>query len=378
MKKRHIFFYRLLRPLVAVFLKVKFGYRFQKARNLPKQYIVLSNHTTDWDPLFVAVAFSRQMYFVGSEHIARWKHAYKLLKFAFAPIMRAKGASAMAAVMSILRHIKKGANVCFFPEGVRSWDGRPCPILPSTAKLVKKAGVALVTYRLSGGYFVSPMWSGALRKGKISGAVQGVYTAEQLQNMSEEEIYDIIVSDLGEDAYARQAREKNTYQSKASAEHIEHFLFVCPHCKEKSTLVSKGNALSCSSCGRVWEFDTYGYLSDEKESLSVTECADIQRDQVAKDVENGVVYHALSATMYTVADHAEQVVDRGELVIDAEVIRCGATEIKLSDISDFAMHGKYALVFSAGKSYYEIVPDTKENMLRFWWYFIEFSKVKVG
>lgn len=378
MKKRHIFFYHLLRPVVALFLKLKFGYRFEKAKNLPEQYMVLANHTTDWDPLFVAVAFKRQMYFVGSEHIARWKHAYKLIKFAFAPIMRYKGASAMAAVMSILRHIKKGANVCFFPEGVRSWDGRPCPILPSTAKLVKKAGVGLVTYRISGGYFVSPMWSSSLRKGKISGAVQSIYTAEQLEKMSEAEIYDIILADLGEDAYVRQASERNAYRSKKSAENIEHFLFVCPHCKENGTLVSKENTLSCTACGQQWDFDEYGYLTCEQHSFSMAECADMQREKIASDVENGVEYIGPDATLYTVAEHTEQVLDHGRLVISEKGICCGATAIKLSDISDFAMHGKFALVFSAGKTYYEIVPETKENMIRFFWYFAEFSKVKVG
>ena len=176
MKKRHLFFWGLLRPLVSLFLRLKFGYQFKSPKALPPQYIVLSNHVTDWDPLFVAVALKKQMYFVGSEHIARWKRAYKLLKYVFAPIMRPKGASAMAAVMSILRHVKKGANVCLFPEGVRSWDGRPCPILPSTAKLVQKAGVGLVTFRITGGYFVSPMWSDGLRRGKISGAPVGIYS----------------------------------------------------------------------------------------------------------------------------------------------------------------------------------------------------------
>jgi hypothetical protein len=109
---KYPFFYRLLRPLVIVFLWLKFGYRFKVAKNLPENYIVLSNHVTDFDPLFVGASFPRQMFFVASEHIARWPNAYKFLKFAFAPIMRYKGTVAAATVMDILRKTRDGQNVC--------------------------------------------------------------------------------------------------------------------------------------------------------------------------------------------------------------------------------------------------------------------------
>lgn len=374
MNKKHIFFYKLLRPLVALFLKIKFGYRYQKAKGLPSQYIVLSNHVTDWDPLFVAVAFPKQMYFVGSEHIARWKRAYKLLKFAFAPILRPKGASAMATVMSILRHVKKGANVCFFPEGVRSWDGSPSPIVPSTAKLIQKAGVALVTYRISGGYFVSPMWSNSLRKGKISGAVQGIYTAEQLAQMSEAEIYDIILQDLGEQAYERQEMLRASYRGKALAEGLEHLLFICPYCKEIGTLFTQGNTLGCKACAHTWKYDEYGYLDNKSIAQYVSE----QKEMLTRHVSSGAEYRAGKGTLYTVVEHKENRLDYGEVVMNGECICCGETQIPLGAITDFAMHGKFALVFSAGKEYYEIIPDNKENMIKFLWYFNELAKVKVG
>ncbi len=378
MNKKHIFFWGLLRGPVALFLRMKFGYRYQRAEHLPAQYIALSNHVTDWDPLLVGVALRRQMYFVGSEHIARWKRAYKFIKYIFAPIMRPKGASAMAAVMSILRHIKKGGSVCLFPEGVRSWDGSPCPILPSTAKLVKKAGVGLVTFRITGGYFVSPMWSSSLRRGKLRGAPVGIYTAEELAAMSEEEIYEIILKDLGEDAYLTQEKDPQPYRSKRGAENLEHFLVYCPHCGEQGALSSKGERLSCAACGHSWRFDEYGYLCDGEDKKSVAEHAERQRQRIAQDVERGKTFRVAGATVSTVVEHTEQVLSHGELTMDGEYICCGEVRVPLASITEFAMHGKFALVFSAGRDYYEIVPDEKENMIKFFLYFNEYSKVKVG
>ena len=378
MKKRHLFFWGLLRPLVSLFLRLKFGYQFKSPKALPPQYIVLSNHVTDWDPLFVAVALKKQMYFVGSEHIARWKRAYKLLKYVFAPIMRPKGASAMAAVMSILRHVKKGANVCLFPEGVRSWDGRPCPILPSTAKLVQKAGVGLVTFRITGGYFVSPMWSDGLRRGKISGAPVGIYSADELKNMSEEEIYEIILRDLGENAYETQATDPHSYKNKALAERLEHFLYYCPACGKEGSLRSAGHGLSCDACGHRWIFDEYGYLADKTGKQSVSELADVQAAHIARAVAEGAVLSVAGATVSTVAEHKEKVLSHGRLMMDGEFIRCGEISVPMADITEFAMHGKFALVFSAGRDYYEILPDEKQNMIKFLLYYNEYSKVKVG
>ena len=249
-RKKHVFFYKLVRPLVIVFLKITFGYRFETAKNLPEHYIVISNHATDFDPLLVGASFPEQMYFVGSEHIARWKRLYGLLKYIFAPIMRPKGASAGATVIDIIKHVKRGANVCLFAEGVRTWDGVTCPIAPSTAKMVQRLGCGLVTYKIVGGYFASPMWGGAsIRRGYLHGAVANVYTKEQLKSMSVDEIYTTMTADLYEDAYARQLAEPKKYRGKRLAEHMENLLFICPECGKRDSFHSQGDTVSCTDGG---------------------------------------------------------------------------------------------------------------------------------
>ena len=206
--RRHKFAYRLVMPFVRLFLKLKFGYKFDKPGELPENYIVLSNHTTDFDMLFVGAGMKRHMYFVGSEHISRWK-SYPLLKYFFSPITRRKGTVAASTVAEILRRTRKGENVCIFASGTRSWDGVTFPILPSTGKMVKSAGCGMVTYRLVGGYFTSPIWSegSGTRKGYVKGSPVRVFTKEQVAAMSVDEINRIINEDLYEHAYERQLAE---------------------------------------------------------------------------------------------------------------------------------------------------------------------------
>ena len=83
METRYKIAWACLLPPVRLFLKLKFGYKYKMAKNLPDNYIVLSNHVTDFDPLFVGSSFSKQMFFVASEHTTRWGLASKLLKYFF-------------------------------------------------------------------------------------------------------------------------------------------------------------------------------------------------------------------------------------------------------------------------------------------------------
>lgn len=334
MNHKHIFFYTLLQPLVILFLKIRFGYRFETVKNVPGNYIVLSNHVTDYDPLFVGASFPKQMYFVASEHIARWKYLYAFLKFVLAPIMRYKGTVAASTVMEVLRKVKKGANVCIFAEGVRIWDGVTSPILPSTAKLIKASGCGLVTYKITGGYFVSPGWSeGNLRKGPVKGAPVQFYTKEQLAGMTLDEIYDIITRDLYEDAYARQLASPQKYTGKHLAEPLQNLLFICPECGSKDSIETAGDTVTCKCCSISFRYNEYGMLENAP-FQTVRELSDWQKTQVEADIAAGEIYTAPDAILSTVAEHEETFVSQGTLSISAEALKCGDTEISLKDISD--------------------------------------------
>lgn len=365
MLKRTRFFFKLLRPAVSLFLKIKFGYRCKVTPPLDGNYILLANHTTDFDPLFVAVSFRDPMTFVASEHISRWKNAYKFLKFAFNPIMRYKGTTAASTVREVLRAVREGDNVCIFAEGVRSWDGLPSPILPSTGKMVRSAGCGLITYRIEGGYFASPMWSeGGTRRGRVYGSPVNIYSPEQLKSMSVAQINDAIRQDLYEDAYARQIAQPSKYTGKQIAYRMETLLFICPECGAIDTMRSSGDTVACTSCGHSFRYTEYGMLEGTKYT-TVRDLAAWQREQVEAAAANGAEYTAPHATLSEVSRHTETRLDEGKLSLSRDALVCGNTSIPLDSISDFAMHGKQALVFSTTDTYYEAIVDRDSNALKF-------------
>ena len=369
MSKKHTFFYTIIRPLAALFAKIRFGYTYEVAKNLPENYLVLSNHTTDYDLVFVAASFKRMMYFVGSEHISRWKYLYAFLKFAFAPIMRPKGASAAHTIKEMMRVAKKGNNVCLFAEGVRSWDGTPSPIAPSTAKMVKRMNCGLVTYRITGGYFASPMWGGAsVRKGPIHGAPVRVFTKEQVAEMSNEELYEVICTDLGEDAYSRQLTDPQPYFSKEPAKGLEYLLFTCCECGSMDTLSTDGSIVTCSHCGLSFRYSDYGMLENTP-FKTLTEYHRWQKGKLQEHFRQGGSLNAPHGTLSSIQQHAETAVTEGAVTMTAESLRCGDTEFPMAEIYDLAMHGQRVLVFTAGKTYYELTMDEHTNALKFFLFY---------
>ncbi len=365
MDKRHTIYWKILRPLVIVFLYFKFGYTFKVAKNLPENYIVLSNHNTDFDPLFVGVSFKSFVRFVASEHISRWKNAFKFVNHIFAPIMRSKGTNAASTVKDILRTLRGGDNVCMFAEGARSWNGITAPILPSTGKMIKSAKCALVTYKITGGYFVSPLWSkGGTRRGKIHGEVVNIYTAEQIVEMSVDEINQIIKIDLHEDAYRTQSVLKSKYTNKHLAEQMESMVYCCPNCKAIDSLYSSGDTVFCKECDNLFVYDKFGNI-DGIDQKTMKDLFVFLRDKSLLDAKNKLVYSSHFAEILCVKNHVETVLSSGELTLSHESIICGEVVIPLEDILDMAMHGKHALVLSTKDTYYEILVCNDSSALKF-------------
>lgn len=371
---KHQIIWSILRPLVYPYLKIKFGYTYEKAKNLPETYIVLSNHTTDYDPIFVAMSFPKFMHFIASEHVARWKFLSTLINFAFAPIWRYKGSVAASTVIDVFKKVKDKKNVALFAEGARTWDGVTGPILPSTGKMVKKAGCGLVTYKIVGGYFASPRWSQSnTRKGYVHGAPVNIYTQEQLEEMTVDEINEAINRDLYEDAYERQLQEPKKYTGKDLAKYMENLLFICPKCGKIDTIETCDNKVTCSACDLSFTYNEYGMLEGSN-FKTVKELSDWQRLEIQDIAKTDAVYTASGGRMITVKKHEETLVAEGPVTLSRASLICGEMEIPLSEISDMSIHGRRGLVFTAQKQYYELVPSIEANALKFLWLYEEYTK----
>ena len=98
---------------------------------------------------------------------------------------------------------------------------------------------------------------------------------------------------------------------------------------------------------------------------TVKELSDWQKGEVAKHAQNGVVYTAPKATLIKLDKHTEVSVCEGAVSMNREELVCGEIRIPVDKISDLAMHGQKALVFSVQDTYYEMTPSDEANSLKF-------------
>lgn len=241
----------------------KYGYKTNIAPHMNEPFIVMSNHLSMLDVQLVAQAFPQHTYFVCGEHILRGKNG-KAIHFLHDPITTYMGGSKLGAVAEMLRRIKSGNNILLFPEGARTYNGITKPITTSTAKLVKKAKCALITYRMRGGYFADPRWAHHRRVGHMEGEIVGIYSSQQLAGMSLQEITDCINADIYENAYDTQERNPLPYRGEGLAEGLENYLILCPKCGTYDPFQTKGDRFTCKCCGLTGIYDEYGFLQGEE------------------------------------------------------------------------------------------------------------------
>ena len=360
--RRHVRWYKgVFWPCRALF-RLLFGYRAHIAKELPPApYMVLANHTTDVDPILVGASFPQHMYFVAGESVFRMGLLSRFLSRCFAPIQRIKGSTDAQSALSILRTLKAGHSVCLFPEGNKTFTGRTLPIHPATAKLVKSAGCALITYRITGGYFTVPRWSGTVRRGRMTGGVVCVYPAHEIKQMSVEQIARAIQDDLALDAYALQKASPIAFRGRRLAEKLETALYLCPRCGKIGTLHSKKNRFYCD-CGLSMTIDAYGFFKGVSIPFETPDqwdqWQDAQMHQMAGTLAKAPAFIDEGQTLYRIGPQHELIpVASGKMALYADRFVLGGITMKLSEMTGMALVQRDQIVLSCRGEFYTVASD---------------------
>ena len=358
--RRHRWLYLHALPIIRFFLRLHYGpFDFPLAPEIPGGYIVLPNHSSGGDQFFVAFSFIRKhMYFVASEHAFRKKLLGAIMRYATGPISRVKGTVAASTVQSIMRYLRQGIPICIFPEGNRTWNGRSLPLHPTTAKLLRTAGVPVVTYRIEGGYLTDPRWSHSLRRGRLRGDVVRIYPPEELKKMSVQEINERISADLWVDTDESQRREHIPYRGKKLAEGLEEALFLCPKCGGVGTLKGRGNVFSCA-CGLRAEYGEEGFFDEKAPFRSVAEWDDWQQTELRKRARAGDIrFSDEGAEIWRIGeDHETALLGKGTVALDREGLDLGSLHFPLEGMQEpelCHLAGKETMMFTNAEGSYEL------------------------
>lgn len=231
-----------------VYLYCRLFYHAQMERFTNPQrrnFLVLHNHVTPVDELFIHLMLRRKLAYVATEDIFSNGLVSKLLTFCFALIPIDKTAMDLSAVKKCLRAAKEGANVVIAPEGNRTYSGHLGYIKPSIVSLARSLKLPLLLIRIDGGFGVNPRWSDKNRRGPMTVQPVRVIEPEEMKQMTDEELYRAI-----QDAISVQDCENGQiYTGSHRAEYMERAVYTCPFCGF-SHFESFGNRVRCLTCRR--------------------------------------------------------------------------------------------------------------------------------
>ena len=198
--------------------------------------------------------------------------------------------------MSLIRdmmHTVKNLNssVVMFPEAGYSFDGRSVPLPDTLGKMVKMMGVPLCTIITKGAFSRDPLYNNLQkRKVKVTADMKYLLSAEEIAEMTPEQIQEIILKEFSFDSFSWQKENKIKIDEPFRADGLNRILYKCPHCKAEGKMMGEGTDITCQECGASYHMDEYGALScknGESKFTSITDWYDWERECVKEEIKSG-------------------------------------------------------------------------------------------
>lgn len=196
--------------------------------------------------------------------------------------------------LTTVKHLKKvidrGDIVILYPEARYSLCGTNALLPDSLGKLAKFLRVPVVTIINHGHHVNSPFWNLYDKKISTESTMTCLLTAEQIKEMSVEEVNAEIQKAFYYDDFKWQWEKKIKTDYAKRAEGLHKVLYQCPSCNNEYRMASKDDKIMCTHCGKSWTMSEYGRLSadeGETEFEHIPDWYEWERANVKKEVEAG-------------------------------------------------------------------------------------------
>ncbi len=255
--------YRLAIAASSFLLRKKYALSIRKsagAAALRPPYVVIANHISNIDFTVVAnAAWPTRLNFVVAAFYFRVRFLGGLLRFmgCFSKEQFQPDAQAVKNIFSVIR---RGDVVAVYPSGQSTLSGEGTHIDASIAPLLKRLAVPVVAVHVDGAFIACPKWHLGLRKSRMEASVDVLFTPQDLEQLSIQEIYQKTKDALYFDDYEWQRRALVKASRPHSAKGLERVLFCCPRCNGEFTMRAKRNKIYCASCGNAALMNEYGLL----------------------------------------------------------------------------------------------------------------------
>ena len=382
LKFRHKLTVWLLRPIFTLVIILRYHVKVEKFHNQgSRPYLIIMNHQTAFDQFFVCMMFNRPVYFIATEDIFSLGWMSDVLRYLVAPIPIKKQTLDLQAVKNCIKVAREGGTIALAPEGNRTYHGRTLYMKPAIASLVKKLGLPLAIFRIDGGYGIHPRWSDVVRGGRMRCYISRVIEPEEYANMTGDELFSIIKSEL----WADEGRVTGRFPHKKNAEFLERAMYVCPFCG-LSTFESHGDTITCKTCGRTIRHNADKTLSGIGFTFPhpfVADWYDAQSDFVnhldlSALTESPVWEETAQLRLVIPYKHKKLLKKEAKIALYGDRITVDDRVFHFDDTSAVVVLGRNKLNIYADKELFQLKGSKRFNALKYVQFFHRYQNIKGG
>ena len=147
-------FYRFMCGVLGPWYAVVYPARVDGIENIPAEggFILCSNHVSARDPFYLAVRCrTRLFHFMAKAELFKNKLVAAFMRgLESFPVER--GSSDLNAVRTALKLVNDGHGLGLFPQGTRSRDNTPTPMLTGASMIALRAGAPVIPVYIGGPY----------------------------------------------------------------------------------------------------------------------------------------------------------------------------------------------------------------------------------
>ena len=340
---------------ICLFGKVKCIYK-NNVGEIEHPSIVLCNHGAFIDFVYAGTILKKH----SPNFIVARLYFYKTL---LARVLSAVGcfpksmfALDIESAKNCVKVLKNNGVLAMMPEARLSTAGKFEDIQPQTYAFLKKCGVPVYSIKLEGDYFAKPKWADKIRRGSVVYAtLDTLLTKEDIETLSAEEIAGRVEERLYYNEYDWLASHPEiTYKSKTLAVGLENILTLCPVCKKRYTLGTKGKEIFCSCGMRATLDDRYAFVGG-KPFGNILEWYEYQFDEYRKEIRENPDFSISShVTLHHSSKDGKKLLRQagdGVCRLSREGLSYKGTEDGEVIEKTFPSENMYMLLFGAGEDF---------------------------